>query len=162
MKYEKNFSQKKIKMGQDEKISQIHVEGDLNRVGLNEAEAEEFSKKIAYAVVMEMTISEEEEIRKQGFEELYRMARYGYVPAIASVGLLYILRGKNQENEDFSLLGKRLCKEASDRGHEKSGEILNQYPELNDIVDDGRHLDYPDPGGAPMPIMVHFHVPDED
>ena len=55
------FGQKRYKMVQEEKNIQIHVEGDLNAVGLDEASAEDISKRISLAIALQMTISENAE-----------------------------------------------------------------------------------------------------
>lgn len=143
-------------MVQEQDNIQVQVEGDLNEVGIDEAAAEEIGKRIAYTMFIQMTISGDQETRVKGFNELYRMARCDYVPAIASVGYLYILRGKDGQNENFSLLGRRLCEQASNLGSEDAKGYLEKHPELADIEDDGRHLDYPNPGGPPMPVKVDF------
>jgi hypothetical protein len=100
--------------------------------------------------------SDDIETKEQALDEIFRLARIGYVPAITHVGLLYLIMGRKYNELNFYLLGKRLTIMASYFGNEDADKNLDIFGEVLDIEDDGRHLQYPNPGGPPLEARIEF------
>jgi len=133
-----------------------HPDGELGVDNIWDNLDVDTKNKLIHAVVIQMTIDEDIEVVKNGFDELFRMARRDYCPAIASVGLYYVLDGELNNSQDSLLLGKRLTVSASDRGDETAKKTIQDHPMINDVIDDGRPLDYPSPAGEPLDIRAVF------
>lgn len=93
--------------------------------------------------------------RKDGIRDMFRLCNHGYLRAIHAIGVMYYIL--QDTNYDDLILSKRFLTQAADLGYRPSIDYIDSHPDIKDLIDDGRIIRYPTPGGFPDPVPLEVN-----